>query len=124
MTELAGELSTVLAEIESARSQVLAVDQQVGQLQAGVIEVTSATTVGREVEELQRRVTDEIAELGSRIEAIADRAGAATDAGVAPEDPLAARLRSLATTARQLSAGIAEDVRARRRRTRKPVRER
>lgn len=115
MNELAGDLSNVLAEIEAARSEVLAVDHQVGLAQAGAIEVTTSP----DVEDLERRVNVEMAELGSRIEAIADRALAAT-----PQDPVAARLRSLATGARQLSAGIAEDLRARRKRARKPVSER
>ena len=111
MGELARDLSTVLAEIETARSQVLSVDQQVGRLQAGAIDVQQAMPdVAKEVEDLERTVTDGIADLGARIEAIAERTVTAAE----PDDPLAARLRSLATSARQLSMGIAEDLKARR----------
>jgi len=140
MTELAGDLSAVLAEIESARSQVLAVDQQVGIMQASAIDVSQSAEVTKDVEDLERKVTTDIADLGARIEEIAERAVAAsapvtstatTTTGAADEtdDPLAARLRSLATSARQLSMGIAEDLKARRaakkpRPPRKPVHER
>jgi archaellum component FlaC len=111
MGELAHDLSTVLAEIETARSQVLAVDQQVGRIQAGAIDVNPpAGDVAKDVEDLERKVTDDIADLGARIEAIAERTVAAAE----PDDPIAARLRSLATSARQLSMGIAEDLKARR----------
>lgn len=125
MGELAADLSTVLAEIETARSQVLSVDQQVGRLQASAIDVQQSpkTEVAKEVEDLERRVTDDIADLGARIEAIAERTMTAAE----PEDPLPARLRSLATSARQLSMGIAEDLKARRgtkKKVRKPVHER
>jgi len=119
MADLAGELSMVLAEIESARTHVLSVDQQVGQIHAAAIDVEHPTPpeVRREVEDLERKVTGDIADLGARIDAMAERAVAATtDAGDdrSGEDPLAARLRSLATSARQLSQGIAEDLKARR----------
>lgn len=125
MGELAADLSTVLAEIETARSQVLSVDQQVGRLQASAIDVQQSpkTEVAKEVEDLERKVTDDIADLGARIEAIAERTMTAAE----PEDPLPARLRSLATSARQLSMGIAEDLKARRgtkKKVRKPVHER
>lgn len=125
MGELARDLSTVLAEIETARSQVLAVDQQVGRLQAGAIDVdldTHAPTPKAVVEDLERKVNDDLADLGARIEEIAERTVTASE----PDDPLAARLRSLATSARQLSMGIAEDLKARRgaKKPRKPVRER
>ena len=119
MGELARDLSTVLAEIETARSQVLSVDQQVGRLQAGAIDVRPETPmpdVAKEVEDLERTVTDGIADLGARIEAIAERTVTAAE----PDDPLAARLRSLATSARQLSMGIAEDLKARRGTKKKP----
>jgi len=125
MAELAGDLSMVLAEIETARSQVLAVDQQVGRLQAhtpsDTIDVDHSAEVAREVEELERKVTDEIADLGARIEAIAERAVATS---ATADDAVGGRLQALATSARQLSMGIAEDLRARRKRSRKPVRER
>jgi hypothetical protein len=104
MGELARDLSTVLAEIETARAQVINVDQQ----QPPAIDV--------------RAVTDEMADLGARIEALADRA--VTAAPASSDDPMAARLRTLATSARQLSMGIAEDLKARRKRARKPVHER
>lgn len=125
MGELARDLSTVLAEIETARSQVLAVDQQVGRLQADAIDVRQAQAmpdVAKEVEHLERTVTDGIADLGARIEEISVR----TVSAAAPDDPLATRLRSLATSARQLSMGIAEDLKARRgtKKVRKPVHER
>ena len=126
MGELAHDLSTVLAEIETARSQVLSVDQQVGRLQAGAIDVrddAGPAAVAKEVEDLERKVTEDIADLGTRIEALAER----TVTTAEPDDPLAARLRSLATSARQLSMGIAEDIKARRgskRKPRKPVHER
>ena len=121
MGELAHDLSTVLAEIESARSQVLSVDQQVGRLQAGAIDVQQGAPgpdIAKEVEDLERTVTDGIADLGARIEAIAERTVAAAE----PDDPLTARLRSLATSARQLSMGIAEDLKARRGTKKKPAR--
>ena len=126
MGELAHDLSTVLAEIETARSQVLSVDQQVGRLQASAIDLQHAAPgpdIAREVEELERTVTDGIADLGARIEAIAERTVAASE----PEDPLTARLRTLATSARQLSMGIAEDLKARRgttKKVRKPAQQR
>jgi hypothetical protein len=125
MGELAQDLSTVLAEIESARAQVLSVDQQVGALQAAAIDVDSpppSADVAKSVMDLERTVTDEMADLGARIEEIAERTVTATSE---PDDPVAARLRSLATSARQLSMGIAEDLKARRgTKKRKPVRER
>lgn len=136
MGELARDLSTVLAEIETARSQVLSVDQQVGRLQAGAIDVRddagpapgpsgrlSGEQVAKEVEDLERKVTEDIADLGTRIEQLAERTVTAAE----PDDPLAARLRSLATSARQLSMGIAEDIKARRstkKRIRKPAQQR
>ena len=126
MGELAHDLSTVLAEIETARSQVLSVDQQVGRLQAATIDVQQATPMpdlAKEVEDLERTVTDGIADLGARIEAMAER----TVAEAEPDDPLTARLRSLATSARQLSMGISEDLRARRgakKKVRKPAQQR
>jgi hypothetical protein len=110
MGELAADLSTVLAEIETARAQVLSVDQHVGRAQAGAIEVSPTGDVTKSVEDLERTVTEEMADLGARIEALAERA-----VGEQPvEDPIARRLRSLATSARQLGMGITEDVRARR----------
>jgi hypothetical protein len=114
MSELATELSTVLAEIESARAHVLSVDQSVGRAQASTIDVGAGGDgdVARTVEELERTVTVEMAELGARIEQLAERAVAANAAPA--EDPIARRLRSLATSARQLGLGITEDVRARR----------
>jgi hypothetical protein len=119
MGELARDLSTVLAEIESARSHVLSVDQQVGMLQANAIEVTPE--IKQEVQDLERKVTDDIADLGARIEEIAERTVAES---TEPEDPLTARLRNLATSARQLSMGIAEDMKARRAAKRKPAQQR
>jgi len=115
MGELATDLSTVLAEIESARAHVLSVDQTVGLAQASTIDVTSTgggADVARTVEELERTVTEEMSELGARIEQLAERAVAA-DAAPA-EDPIVRRLRSLATSARQLSMGISEDFKSRR----------
>lgn len=123
MGELAQDLGTVLAEIESARSQVLSVDQQVGALHASSIEVTP--DIKQDVQDLERKVTDDIADLGARIEEIADRAVAASATSAdEPDDPLAARLKGLATSARQLSMGIAEDLRARRAARRKPAQQR
>jgi ABC-type transporter Mla subunit MlaD len=114
MGELATDLSTVLAEIESARAHVLSVDQTVGRAQASTIDVAAAGSgdVARTVEELERTVTEEMSELGARIEQLAERAVAATPEPV--EDPIARRLRSLATSARQLGLGITEDFRSRR----------
>jgi hypothetical protein len=125
MGELARDLSTVLAEIESARSHVLSVDQQVGMLQANAIEVDgpgpSGERVKQDVQDLQRKVNDDIADLGARIEEIAERT---VSESTEPDDPLAARLRNLATSARQLSMGIAEDLKARRASKRKPAQQR
>jgi hypothetical protein len=121
MGELARDLSMVLAEIEAARSQVLSVDQQVGLLQATSIDVEPDSTVKRDVQDLERKVTDDIADLGARIEEIAERTVSESSE---PDDPLAARLRNLATSARQLSMGIAEDLKARRVSRRKPAQQR
>ena len=111
MGELARDLSTVLAEIETARAQVLSVDQQVGRIQAGAIDVAPATAdVTKSVEDLERTVTEEMSDLGARIEALAASAVVATP----DEDPIVRRLRSLATSARQLGMGISEDLKARR----------
>jgi chromosome segregation ATPase len=114
MGELAADLSTVLAEIETARAQVLSVDQQVGRMQSEAIDLPSSTAdVSRSVEELERTVTEEMADLGARIEQIAERTvDAAPD-----DDALGRRLRSIATSARQLSMGINEDLKARRAKT-------
>jgi len=115
MGELATDLSTVLAEIESARAHVLSVDQTVGRAQASTIDVAAGGGTGevaRTVEELERTVTEEMSELGARIEQLAERAIAANAASA--EDPIARRLRSLATGARQLGLGISEDIRSRR----------
>jgi hypothetical protein len=110
MGELAADLSTVLAEIETARAQVLSVDQQVGRIQAGAIDLPATSDVTRSVEDLERTVTEEMADLGARIEELAERA-----VGEAPtDDPIGRRLRSLATSARQLGMGIGEDLKARR----------
>lgn len=110
MGELAADLSTVLAEIETARAQVLSVDQQVGRVQAGAIDLPATSDVTRSVEDLERTVTEEMADLGARIEQLAERA-----VGAAPtDDPIGRRLRSLATSARQLGMGIGEDLKARR----------
>jgi hypothetical protein len=123
MTELATDLSAVLAEIEAARAQVLAVDQHVGLVQAGAIDVGRPPDddVHRSVEHLERTVTEEIGELGRRIEELAGRSSSTespteteTGTGTEPEDPLVRRLRSLATSARQLGHGMAEDLRSRR----------
>lgn len=110
MGELAADLSTVLAEIETARAQVLSVDQQVGRVQAGAIDLPATTDVTRSVEDLERTVTEEMADLGARIEELAERAVGATPT----DDPIGRRLRSLATSARQLGMGIGEDLKARR----------
>ncbi|MEA3056173.1 MAG: hypothetical protein QOD30_1605 [Actinomycetota bacterium] len=113
MGELATDLSTVLAEIESARAHVLSVDQSVGLAQASTIDVASGGDVARSVEELERTVTEEMSELGARIEQLAERAVVAASAEPA-EDPIVRRLRSLATSARQLGLGITEDLKSRR----------
>ena len=111
MGELAHDLSTVLAEIETARAHVLTVDQQVGRVQAGAIDVAPATAdVTKSVEDLERTVTEEMSDLGARIEALAARAVVDTPA----EDPIVRRLKSLATSARQLGMGISEDLKSRR----------
>jgi hypothetical protein len=119
MTELTRDLSTVLAEIEAARSQVLSVDQQVGLVQSSAIDVGPAATdeVKHSVEQLKETVSDEIGDLGRRIEELAESVIAQpAPASEPPEltDQIARRLRSLATSARQLGAGMAEDMRARR----------
>lgn len=111
MGELARDLSTVLAEIETARAQVLSVDQQVGRVQAGAIDLPATSEVTKSVEDLERTVTEEMADLGARIERLAERA--VTSAPV-DEDPIVRRLRSLATSARQLGMGISEDLKSRR----------
>lgn len=119
MAELTRDLSTVLAEIETARSQVLTVDQQVGLVQAGAIDVGGPANdeVTRTVEHLERAVTDEIGDLGRRIEELAESVIAQPPVVSEPPeltDQIAKRLRSLASSARQLGLGMAEDMRARR----------
>jgi small-conductance mechanosensitive channel len=113
MGELARDLSTVLAEIETARAHVLSVDQQVGRVQADAIDLAPTADVTRSVEELERTVTEEMSDLGARIEALAERA-VVTAPAVPAEDPIVTRLRSLASSARQLGMGMAEDLKARR----------
>lgn len=115
MVDLTRDLTHVLAEIETARAQVLAVDQHVGLAHAGTIDVGVEADVRREVEDLERTVSEGITDLGRRIEALASTSAPQT--GV-DEDPLVRRLRSLATSARQLGMGMAEDLRSRRRRSR------
>jgi hypothetical protein len=119
MTELTRDLGTVLAEIEAARSQVLSVDQQVGLVQSGAIDIGPAADaeVKHTVEQLERTVTDEISDLGRRIEALAETVIAQPPAVAGPPeltDQITKRLRSLATSARQLGLGMAEDMRSRR----------
>lgn len=112
MAELGRDLTTVLAEIESARSQVLSVDQQVSHPDA--IDVRPA------IQKLERAVGDDVDELGKRIEQLAAAVEAqARQASAEPLPPdvteaIAHRLRSLATGARQLGLGISEDLRSRR----------
>lgn len=114
MGELGRDLTALLAEIESARSQVLAVDQHVSQ--PGAIDVAPA------IQRLEQAVGDDVDELGRRIEQLA----AAVEAQQAQaqhehDDPpdvteaIASRLRGLATGARQLGLGISEDLRSRNR---------
>jgi hypothetical protein len=110
MADVTRELSTVLREIETARAQVLSVDQQVGRIQAGAIDLPATSDVTRSVEDLERTVTEEMADLSARIEQLAERAVGATPT----DDPIGRRLRSLATSARQLGMGIGEDLKARR----------
>lgn len=125
MVDLTRDLTQVLAEIEAARAQVLAVDQHVGRAQAGAIDVTASgdpvPDVRRAVEELEKTLSGEIGDLGRRIEELATRAGPPV-AAEQEEDPLVRRLRSLATSARQLGLGISEDIRARRAKPGRPLR--
>jgi uncharacterized phage infection (PIP) family protein YhgE len=108
MGELGRDLTSLLAEIESARSQVLAVDQQVSQ--PGAIDVTPA------IQRLEQAVGDDVDELGRRIEQLAAAVEAqqhTADAAPDVSDAIASRLRGLATGARQLGLGISEDLRSR-----------
>ena len=115
MGELGRDLTTLLAEIESARSQVLAVDQHVAQPDA--IDVRPA------IQRLEQAVGDDVDELGKRIEQLAAAVEAQKhDVPADLSEAIGTRLRSLATGARQLGLGISEDLRARRRR--KPAQQR
>jgi hypothetical protein len=120
MGDLAHDLSTVLAEIETARAHVLSVDQQVGRAQADAIDVGAPPReMQRTVEKLERTVSDEIGDLGRRIEALADTVIAAAPVSKPDQPPdvgdqIALRLKSLATSARQLGLGMAEELKARR----------
>lgn len=119
MTELNRELSMVLAEIEAARSQVLTVDQQVGLVQSSAIDIGPEATdeVKHTVEQLERTVTDEIGDLGRRIEELAETVIAQPASATEPPElsqQIGKRLRSLATSARQLGLGMTEDMRSRR----------
>ena len=108
MGELGRDLTSLLTEIESARSQVLAVDQQVSQ--PGAIDVTPA------IQRLEQAVGDDVDELGRRIEQLAAAVEAQQHTADDPpdvSDAIASRLRGLATGARQLGLGISEDLRSR-----------
>ena len=117
MGELGRDLTSLLAEIESARSQVLAVDQHVSQ--PGAIDVAPA------IQRLEQAVGDDVDELGRRIEQLAAAVEAqqaqaqaqAEEHDVPPDvtEAIASRLRGLATGARQLGLGISEDLRSRNR---------
>jgi chromosome segregation ATPase len=94
MTEVTAELAAVLREIDSARSQVLEVEQSAGPVRAEVV------AVGTEVDDLGKRI-DHLAEL--------------VEQQSAPGD-VSQRLRQLSVTARQLGNGVLEDLRSRRKR--------
>jgi methyl-accepting chemotaxis protein len=96
MTEVTRELGAVLSEIETARSQVLRVEQSTNPVAAEVV------AVGTEVDDLGRRI-DQLAEV------IEERM-----AGSAPTTEVAQRLRQMSLTARQLGNGVLEDLRSRR----------
>lgn len=97
MTEVTRELAGVLAEIETARSQVLRVEQSTSPVAAEVV------AVGTEVDDLGRRI-DQLAEV---IEGRTSGTGATTE--------VTQRLRQMSVVARQLGNGVLEDLRSRRR---------
>ncbi|HYD09066.1 MAG TPA: hypothetical protein VEA78_03100 [Acidimicrobiales bacterium] len=121
MGELGRDLTTLLAEIESARSQVLAVDQHVASQPSDAIDVRP------EIQRLERAVGEDVDELGKRIEQLANAVEAQASKPDAPPpdvtDAIATRLRSLATGARQLGLGISEDLKSRNKR-KKPAKKR
>jgi hypothetical protein len=98
MGEVTRQLGLVLAEIESARSQVLHVEQSTAPVAAEVVAVTS------EVDVLGRRI-DQLAEV---IETKMGPGGGTTE--------VAQRLRQMSESARQLGNGVLEDLRSRRKR--------
>ncbi|MCU1485070.1 MAG: hypothetical protein JWN67_1816 [Actinomycetia bacterium] len=98
MTEVTRELGAVLAEIETARTQVLRVEQSTSPVAAEVV------AVGSEVDDLGRRI-DQLAEV------IEDRMAPSTASA-----EVAQRLRQMSVTARQLGNGVLEDLRSRRKR--------
>jgi hypothetical protein len=104
MTEVIRELAVVLNEIDSARSQVLRVEQSTTPVAADVV------AVGGEVDELGRRI-DQLAEV------IEERIASAPAGRESPAAQLVAeRLRQVSESARQIGNGMLEDLRARRNR--------
>lgn len=100
MHEVTRELNAVLGEIESARSQVLRVEQSSAPVAADVV------AVGTEVDDLGRRI-DQLAEvIGQRM------------SGGTAGDQVAQRLRQVSESARLLGSGVLEDLRVRRGRRR------
>lgn len=104
MTEVIRELAVVLNEIESARSQVLRVEQSTTPVAADVV------AVGGEVDQLGRRI-DQLAEAIEHrlVTTPPGRDGAASLL-------VAERLRQVSESARQIGNGMLEDLRARRNR--------
>jgi hypothetical protein len=99
MTEVTRELGSVLAEIATARSQVLRVEQSTSPVAAEVV------AVGSEVDDLGRRI-DQLAEV------IEERMAPGATSEVAQ------RLRQMSESARLLGNGVLEDLRVRRGRKR------
>lgn len=100
MGEVTRELGAVLAEIESARSQVLRVEQSSSPVAAEVV------SVGADVDQLGQRI-DRLAEV---VERVAD-SGGGKDASV---QQVAQRLRQVADSARSRGTGVLDDLRSRR----------
>jgi hypothetical protein len=104
MAEVTRELGSVLAEIESARSQVLRVER-------GPQPAQQAQVVDVEVDRLGRRI-EQLAEVIE--ERLAAEPEGAKEGEVALQ--VVERLRHLGAGARQLGNGVLEDLRARRKR--------
>jgi hypothetical protein len=115
MADVTRELSTVLREIEAARAHVLEVERSPAPVQVE----REVVTVSADVDELGRRI-DRLAEAVEQRMSGSPAEPAETVSAPTREpdgvDELAARLRGMSKTARQLGNGVLEDLRARRRR--------